>query len=282
MRKLLSANFSRLKKNKLFWFMNAFMFIYAIFDILDKFIYNKRTNSEDILSLSMFTYIIFAVILMAVFVTLFIGTEYSDATIRNKIIVGHKRKNIYLANLITCCMAGLVLNAVFLITNISLGAFLLGFFKTDIKSILLGILCCLIITITFTSIYVFISMSSANKAGNAVICIFLTLIMAASGLFVGSRLQEPEIFNGAYMITAEGEQVWEEAKENPDYLKGTKRKVFQFYFDCSAGSQLVSFGFYNDLPKNTKQYAKIMFSDAVAVICFTGIGLMIIKRKNIN
>ena len=41
----------------------------------------------------------------AVFISLFVGSEYSDGTIRNKLVVGHSRMRIYLANLIVCSIA---------------------------------------------------------------------------------------------------------------------------------------------------------------------------------
>ena len=39
-------------------------------------------------------------IIIAIFTGLFLGVEYSDGAIRNKITIGHKRINIYLSNLI--------------------------------------------------------------------------------------------------------------------------------------------------------------------------------------
>ena len=44
-------------------------------------------------------------ILISIFYSLFLGTEYNDGTIRNKLIVGHKRETIYLASFITGTVA---------------------------------------------------------------------------------------------------------------------------------------------------------------------------------
>ena len=41
----------------------------------------------------------------AILTSMFIGSEYSDGTIRNKLVVGHSRMRIYLANLIVCSVA---------------------------------------------------------------------------------------------------------------------------------------------------------------------------------
>ena len=47
----------------------------------------------------MLNYINIIGLFMAMFTSLFIGTEYDYGTIRNKIIVGHSRTSIYFSNL---------------------------------------------------------------------------------------------------------------------------------------------------------------------------------------
>ena len=55
----------------------------------------------------LFIYALTVAILIPAFVSLFVGTEYSDGTIRNKMIIGHTRTCIYLSNLIVSSTAGL-------------------------------------------------------------------------------------------------------------------------------------------------------------------------------
>lgn len=56
-----------------------------------------------------FDYATYILVLGAIFCSLFIGTEYSDGTIRNKLIMGYSRQKIYCANLIVCIIANLML-----------------------------------------------------------------------------------------------------------------------------------------------------------------------------
>ena len=102
MRKLLSVNFSRLWKDKIFWLCMGAMLIYSV-------VYMLNGSRQAAISLSEYNYSIdkyyfhFALAIGAfcsLFSSMFLGTEYSDGTIRNKIIVGHTRTSIYLANLI--------------------------------------------------------------------------------------------------------------------------------------------------------------------------------------
>lgn len=73
-------------------------------------------------------YLIFAA---AVVVGLFVGTEYSDGTIRNKLSAGHARRDIYLSKLIVCAAADVVIYVVYILVVLGLGQILLG--GTDIS-----------------------------------------------------------------------------------------------------------------------------------------------------
>ncbi len=103
MRKLFSANFLRLFTSKVFWALEGVCAaVGAIFYILAAI--NTRNIGEAwYLANSnyyFFLEVIYIGFVMAVFSGFYVGTEYSDGTIRNKLSVGHSRKNIYLANMI--------------------------------------------------------------------------------------------------------------------------------------------------------------------------------------
>ena len=44
-------------------------------------------------------------VMLAAFVPLFLGADYSDGTIRNKLIAGHRRSGIYLSDLLVCLLS---------------------------------------------------------------------------------------------------------------------------------------------------------------------------------
>ena len=79
-------------------------------------------------------YLIFAA---AVFIGVFVGTEYSDGTLRNKLIIGHSRSSIYISNLIVCTTAGIIMHLTYIITTILLGNLLLEDSTLTFKKILL-------------------------------------------------------------------------------------------------------------------------------------------------
>ena len=105
MTKLLSANFFRLKKNKCFWVCMIFMLAAGVFFPVMRYVDMQKSGTVNTLDNGFFACALFIGVLASVFCSLFIGTEYSDGTIRNKVVVGQKRSAIYLSNLITWAWA---------------------------------------------------------------------------------------------------------------------------------------------------------------------------------
>ena len=91
MRKLLSANFSRLWRSKIFWVLESLSAIVgAVFYIL-AIINTKNIGENWYLASGNYYFFIGLVIvgaIMAVFSAFYIGSEYDNGTIRNKLNVG--------------------------------------------------------------------------------------------------------------------------------------------------------------------------------------------------
>jgi len=109
MTNILSANFLRLKKNKVFWGGLLLMAAWGVFMPVKLHMDAVQSGYADNIENGLFACALFIGIIIAVFCSLFIGTEYNDGTIRNKIIVGGRRWQIYLANAVVSTVVGLVL-----------------------------------------------------------------------------------------------------------------------------------------------------------------------------
>ncbi len=107
---LIWANIFRLKKNAVFWgsiiVTIGFEIYYAVSQLLH---YNKNHDSVSMDTICSPAGLQIIVILAAVTLSLFLGTEYSNKTIRNKQIAGHTRAGIYGAHLFTSLLAVTVL-----------------------------------------------------------------------------------------------------------------------------------------------------------------------------
>ncbi len=92
---LFNATFYKLKKEKIFILVILMSFGLALFEV-----YRYRTHGIITIDRIATEYMaIYFGIVMAFFVTIFVGKEYTEGGIRNKIIWGSKRSHIYLTNL---------------------------------------------------------------------------------------------------------------------------------------------------------------------------------------
>ena len=103
MLKLLKGSFIRLFRSSEFQIMP---FLLMIMNFM--MIFMERANLQDTDTLpglplfNAFFHVMILSICTSAFVALFIGAEYSNATIFNKIIFGHSRTAVYLTYLLTC------------------------------------------------------------------------------------------------------------------------------------------------------------------------------------
>lgn len=275
MSNLLSANFLRLRKNKCFWGCTVIMAAAGIYFPVANYFEMKRFGYITNLDSNFFTCAVFAAVLLSVFCSLFVGTEYSDGTIRNKIIIGHKRTDIYLANLITNMTAGLIMCAVYFIAYLCTGIPLLGFFEADIKIILLFVVTVIILSFAFCAIFTMVGMNTSSKALIAVICILSACLLLLVGTYINSRLQEPEYYNN-YVLTENGVETGKEVK-NATYLEGTKRKIYEFLNDFLPGGQVVQCASMEAKnPQILPVYSIIIF------VITTSAGIIIFRRKDLK
>ena len=179
--RLLHTNFYRLKKNKVFIGIIIITIIASfvmVFDTYQGNIANEKYNmTKTPIDRTYIIYINIISFLIAIFVSIFVGTDYSDGTIRNKIIVGHSRKNIYLSNLIISIVVGLVLEIIHLTIVTIIGIPLIGKIQMNILDFLYIILNMILLIIVFSSIFNFISMLCSNVTLSTVGSLLLILIM---------------------------------------------------------------------------------------------------------
>lgn len=123
MSKLLRANFSRLKYSLAFWVCVIVSGFTGLFDMLMSY-FNSfgQPFSLVLLFFCGSNIMLFA----AAFIPLFIGTEYSELTMRNKLVVGHTKTSIYLSNLITSTVCTFIIYTVYWLPAVVVGLFLGG------------------------------------------------------------------------------------------------------------------------------------------------------------
>lgn len=285
MTKLLRAGFSRLKKDRIFWVGMILMFAVGILFPLTNYSTQLQTGMVEVLDNVFFNFALFTGFVSAVFCSLFIGTEYSDGTIRNKLVVGHGRNAIYLSNLIVSAAAGLLMNLAYIVAVSAVGIPLFGLPQIGAAGMALLLLCSLFMTLSFTAIFTLIGMLIQNKALVATLSIIGALVILVFGSYVGSRLDAPEFYEGYSftetadgVVTSYGEEGQNTEKiPNPLYLEGAEREIFQFVYDFLPGGQAIQIF----LVSVAHPWRLVLYS-LVIVALTTGCGLWFFRKKDIQ
>lgn len=269
MNRLLSANFIRLWKDKVFWVCMIFMFGLSVY-------LSFSMGEEQILDNLAFIFVIFIGIVQAAFCSLFIGTEYSDGTMRNKMIIGHKRASIYAANCIVCFAAGLMFVIIYLIPALIIGTIRLGWFTVEFKYVLLMLAITAFMIMAVTSFITMLAMLLSNKATCAVICVLCGVVILFVGVYIKSRLGEPQYYDGYVYSDSTGTTVQERC-ENTNYLSGVKRDVYQFMLDFLPSGQAFEIVYWN-----VATPVRLLLYSLIIVVLSTGVGYGIFRRKDVK
>lgn len=277
MSKLLHADFARLVRDKIFWFCTFFMFILGIAMPLMHYNLMLKDGYPMYMEDAFFIGAAFIGILLSVFCSMFLGTEYNDGTIRNKIIAGQKRPVIYLANLITCTAAGLFMCLACFIPYLCIGIPLLGFFTVEITTVLLFVLCMFFLTVAFSSIFTIFAMLNQNKASTAVACILSAFLLLFAGSYINAQLRETQMYESYAYVTEAGEIIIEEAEPNPHYVGGLKRIIYKFLNDFLPGGQSLQIA-----NMSAQSQWLLMLYSGIIIAGTTGAGICFFRKKDLK
>lgn len=280
MNRLLSADFAKLRKYKFFWFSTAGMFLFGIFMVSMSYIALIEYGEKPDLSNTLFIYALTVVFIIPAFVSLFIGTEYSDGTIRNKMIIGHTRTAIYLSNLIVCSTAGLAFCIAYLAGALAVGIPLCGLDDGALRGIVILVLCGFLMSFAFTSLCTLTGILCQNKALAAVVNILAACFLIVMSIYVFSKLEEPETYMTANIITTEEGEIREmQEVDNPGYLKGTERDIYQFFNDFLPTGQAVNITQGGGLAEKPEFLAA---SSVFITAAAAGIGIFVFRRRDVK
>ena len=231
MRRLLRANLKRLWKSVWFWLCMAAVGAWALLGLVSECSYlmasgdGLGTGAADRIVFDMLEPMAF---IMAVFVSMFIGTEYSNKTMRNKIIVGHSKTSVYLSNVIICSLGALMMYLLHFAIFTLGGLALFGPFEFP-KESLICFLCGLAGVVAKTSVFVLAAMLITSKSASVIIAILVAYCMLTFVYELEYRLQQPATYETDDYNWETGEFIGTKIVDNP-YYKEEKliiRIVFQ-------------------------------------------------------
>lgn len=275
MNKLLTASFFRLFRSKAFWLGSILMFAYGVYSPIMRYLESVEVNFPVYLEGMFFSCALFIAIIMSVFCSLFLGTEYSDGTVRNKCIVGHKRTAIYFTNLIVSCVASILILAAYCIPTFAIGLPLLGT-RTGALTYVVVMFAIFLMAFSYIALFTMICMLCHNRTISSVICILGTFILLFVGIYLNTRLEEPETYSAYEYTDTEGASFSEEIP-NPYYLREAEREICAFLFDFLPGGQTIQLS----RDEHDRPFLLAAYS---AIICITasGAGILLFRRKDIR
>lgn len=275
--KLLNAGFTRLRKNKLFRLLIIFSIGLAVLMVYTS--YRDMKTYGDVVKVEqlMLNYSTIIGIVVAVFTSLFLGVEYSDGAIRNKISIGHKRANIYLSNLIITVMTGVFSYLLLVAVVAMIGIPLFGGITVSFSKLLVLLGCILITIIAYSGIFTFIAMMISNKTITAIVTIMLAFGAMVTALSCFYVLEAPEFIENAIIQNGDTGELEIVQEPNPKYPSETKRKVYQTMLDINPAGQM--FQIAGSEAPNLKVLP--LYSLGILIL-FTGTGVALFRKKELK
>lgn len=156
------------------------LIIFTTFGIIIGII-NKVNNS--LTCEGIFEWSLVLMLLISALGGLYISRDYTQNTIRNKIIVGHTRFSIYLSKQIAITSMYLVCSGLFMISTIVSNFIFIGTENLNKEALWIGLLVSIFVAITFSSITTFIAMSIKKETGGLIplLVMFIMMMFSAMG-----------------------------------------------------------------------------------------------------
>ena len=171
---------------------------------------------------------------LCAFLSLFLGREYGDGTLRNKVTAGYRRGQIYLAYLLASLAVGLLFLAAFLLPFVVMNAAALAPLGAKVLGpALVGmVLLCAALVALFTAISCCVSLWVVGALANLGLWFFLMF----GAYQIEFALGQPAYVTEYYTDTQGRE--YEGTTPNPHYLGGTLRVVAEGVDACLPNGQM--------------------------------------------
>lgn len=178
MRKLLAADFAQLLRDKVFWAAFAFMIVSTAILVvsthnmiaLDNYAPGTWTAET-----SMFCMLPGIGIVNAIWLHLFIGSDYDQGTIRNKFICGHTRCAIFFSHWLVASSGALVTLLASLSLGVCLSWYFFRSFMLSTADLALAVTSCVLLTVAYAAINVALAMNISRKS-SSVVCGMIVMI----------------------------------------------------------------------------------------------------------
>lgn len=226
--KLLKGEFHRLLHFKLYLIECAAAILFSLYMMF------SNDHVQPAADGSLFRIMALIGYLSSIYVSQFIGTEYSCGTIRNKIFIGHTRAEIYFTQLILHFFATVNLLNISIMTVAISGTIRGAEYEFSFSKLFCCYLMCICTIFFITAVSVLVSMLNKSNMASFIILIVLGLSLQIFGSDFTSKLREPKIRMPYDFETAEGQT---EPIENWLYVDGSDRLLYEHLLAANSYGQ---------------------------------------------
>ena len=256
--KLLKADLIRLSKSSSFY-----LSLIAMLGLSVAFMAMQATAMDYTVPLSRVIFLPMSMYgaAMAAFVSIFVGTDFSEGFIRNKLLITENRYSLVFSQIIVSCLACLVVYTVVTAFTAGLGCF---FFENNVDTVTLIRFYCIGVGMCLATgcLFSVITLLCGNKTQAIIWCMALAFGMLFLAMHTNGKLVQPEYKDGAL---------------NPHYVGGLRRTAYGILHDlnpCGQAAQLSTWEVWHPI--------RVFVCNLMVIAVSTALGCLLFDKKEIK
>ena len=275
MRRLLRADIHSLFLDKVFIALAVFSFILGltlpVLGLVNEIRYNEYKEFEDYF----FFFLPVFSLLISSYVSIFVGKSFDWGTVKNKITVGHSRRDIYLSFLIVSMVGTLVFIALFLISYSVFGSLVYEDMSISFKALVLVLISAVLVLLSVTAISVALMETIGSRVISMIVSLFVVFALLLIGNYAEELLNEPEMISNS-MIMVDGAFQFADSYPNPRFLAENKRWIYEALRDATLGGQM------SQIMNMECNWIRVSLYSVFSSILATLVGCIIFSRKDLK
>ena len=275
MRRLLRADIHSLFLDKVFIALAVFSFVLGltlpVLGLVNEIRYNEYKAFEDYF----FFFLPVFSLMISSYVSIFVGKSFDWGTVKNKITVGHSRRDIYLSFLIVSMVGTLVFIALFLIPYSVFGSLVYEDMSISFKALVLVLISAVLVLLSVTAISVALMETIGSRVISMIVSLFVVFALLLIGNYAEELLNEPEMISNS-MIMVDGAFQFADSYPNPRFLAESKRWIYEALRDATLGGQM------SQIMNMECNWIRVSLYSVFSSILATLVGCIIFNRKDLK
>lgn len=230
---------------------------------------------------SIFSFAIFIPMFSAPFTAVILGGEFSDNTVRNKIISGRTKTEAYFSYVAVSAIAAAAMCLLSASAHFVVGLPLLGMIRISCAEFALLFAAGMLSTVTVTVLTAVITLCTHSRAAAAAVCTVAVVFMISSCADIDLKLKEKEYLNVSNLeildIYGADPPPEDLLIPNAEYPAPEERKRLELLYDLLPGGAAVQ-----SVWLELERPARVFGFEALWLILPTAAGWLVFKGRNIR